>query len=612
MEDENSSKDRVMRELRERGYRLLTETLHEGIWIIDSCNNTVFVNSQMAEMMGYTPDEMVGTDLFSFMDENHVEICKKKLEIRKKGMREQYEFELVKKDGRSIPLLLAVSPVIDKNERYLGAIASIRDITAWKRTERMLRDTKERYRSLTEEIADVLIRISLRGTIIYMSKRVERMTGYARKEIVGKNIKEILTSESYEVAKERLKKWRDGAEEQPPYEVEVKTKDSRTVPFELNTSPIKENGELIAIQIVAREITKRKKAERALKESKEIYRKLSEFNEKLLESSPMGILYINEEMNVEYENSEMQRISGLSLGKRWESLGMNIGEIPFIAESGASSLLEDLVKKTPIGEEISLTSSSGERIYLTMKGVPLVEKNRFQGAILIINDITERKKMEHEKELMQREAEFYADVLAHDIGNINQTTLGHLYLLERAEEKEKRREEVAQIKKSIMRSKKLTENIGILKDAREKNLTRVSLEKTVRRTIRQVKKESEKDMKITYEADQKYYVTANSLLDVVFLNLLENAVIFTIDEPVRIDLWVEEQDDICAVHVRDYGLGISKEKRKDILKNLETLSKRTGMGLYVVKKILERFGGTFEIGDVPKGTEIIIWLQVVS
>ena len=79
-----------------------------------------------------------------------------------------------------------------------------------------------------------------------------------------------------------------------------------------------------------------------------------------------------------------------------------------------------------------------------------------------------------------------------------------------------------------------------------------------------------------------------------------------------IDIEIEEKDDFCNIHIRDNGIGIPKEKREDIIKNLETLSKRTGIGLYLTKKILDRFDGKFEIKDVEKGTEIVVSIPVIS
>ena len=80
-------------------YRRLVETLHEGIWAIDKDSRTTFVNPRMAEMLGYDIEEMKGRHLFSFMDERGVEIAKRLLERRKQGIKEQHDFEFLRKDG---------------------------------------------------------------------------------------------------------------------------------------------------------------------------------------------------------------------------------------------------------------------------------------------------------------------------------------------------------------------------------------------------------------------------------------------------------------------------------------------------------------------------------
>jgi PAS domain S-box-containing protein len=57
----------------EKKYRQLVETLQDGVWVIDKDGYTTFINPRMAEMLGYTREEMQGKHLFSFMDEHGVD-----------------------------------------------------------------------------------------------------------------------------------------------------------------------------------------------------------------------------------------------------------------------------------------------------------------------------------------------------------------------------------------------------------------------------------------------------------------------------------------------------------------------------------------------------------
>jgi len=227
-------------------------------------------------------------------------------------------------------------------------------------------------------------------------------------------------------------------------------------------------------------------------------------------------------------------------------------------------------------------------------------------------EIAERKRLEDQREKARKEAEFYADVLAHDVGNINQITMGYLYLLQTAKDEKTRKKNVDGIKKSIMNSKRLAESIKILKIIKDTKIEKFDLNKSIERSIEEIKAYSNKEIEVNLDMDKKYYVKANDFLDRVFFNILENSAEFIFKEKVIIDIKTEEKDGFCNVHIHDNGIGISKEKKKDILENLETLSKRTGMGFYLTKKILERFNGKFEIEDVKKGTEIVVSIPVIN
>ncbi|MFQ5709253.1 MAG: PAS domain S-box protein [bacterium] len=112
----------------ETKYRRLVESLNEGVWVIDQDANTSFVNHRMAELLGYTVDEMLGRHLFTFMDERSIKLCKR-------GIKEQHEFELLTKDGQRISTLMETSPITDSEGNYVGAIAGVVDITERKRAE---------------------------------------------------------------------------------------------------------------------------------------------------------------------------------------------------------------------------------------------------------------------------------------------------------------------------------------------------------------------------------------------------------------------------------------------------------------------------------------------
>jgi len=144
---ERRQADEALRES-EQKYRQLLETLNEGIWAIDHEACTTLVNPRMAEMLGYTVAEMQGKHLFTFMDAQGVELAQRNLERRQQGLKEQHDFEFIRKDGRRIYTVLETVPMTDAQGKYLGAIAGVMDITARKKAEEEL----EQYRRHLEQL----------------------------------------------------------------------------------------------------------------------------------------------------------------------------------------------------------------------------------------------------------------------------------------------------------------------------------------------------------------------------------------------------------------------------------------------------------------------------
>ncbi|MBF0099439.1 MAG: PAS domain S-box protein, partial [Desulfobacterales bacterium] len=122
----------------EKKYRQLVEHLNEGVWMIDKDAYTIYANSRIAEILGYTVEEMQGKHLFSFMDEKGIEIAKMNIERRQQGITEQHDFEFRRKDGSLIYTTLETSPIIDDNGNYCGALAAVMDITERKKMEKEL------------------------------------------------------------------------------------------------------------------------------------------------------------------------------------------------------------------------------------------------------------------------------------------------------------------------------------------------------------------------------------------------------------------------------------------------------------------------------------------
>jgi PAS domain S-box-containing protein len=141
----------------EERYRKVVDNLNEGLWLLDRDARTTFANPRLAEMLGFTPDEMMGRTLFSFMDEAGVSRCREYLDRHPQNIRETCDFELLRKDGSRLCTSLSTAQILDERGRYAGVVAGVMDITERLALEReILNVGKREQRRIGEDLHDGL------------------------------------------------------------------------------------------------------------------------------------------------------------------------------------------------------------------------------------------------------------------------------------------------------------------------------------------------------------------------------------------------------------------------------------------------------------------------
>jgi len=172
----------------EERYRRIVETANEGIWTIDVQSRTDFVNARMAQMLGYTVEEMMGRPLDDFMDDAARVIARKNIARRQQGIAEQHDFRFCHKDGSDVWVAMATSPLFDAAGAYAGAMALVTDITKRKQAEDALHASEERFRILWEAAPDTILVIDEDNVIQYANPALLDVFGYSPSEVVGKNL----------------------------------------------------------------------------------------------------------------------------------------------------------------------------------------------------------------------------------------------------------------------------------------------------------------------------------------------------------------------------------------------------------------------------------------
>jgi two-component system cell cycle sensor histidine kinase/response regulator CckA len=149
-----TERDRLLESLRdsEERYRTIVETAQEGIWQLDDQLRTTYVNREMADLLGYAPEEMIGRPVSDFVFEEDQEDHHAKMALRGRGQGERYERKVRRKDGSACWLLVSATPLFDAQGRFTGSFGMFTDITERRRAEQTLRDGERRVRAKLDAI----------------------------------------------------------------------------------------------------------------------------------------------------------------------------------------------------------------------------------------------------------------------------------------------------------------------------------------------------------------------------------------------------------------------------------------------------------------------------
>jgi two-component system, NarL family, sensor histidine kinase UhpB len=146
----------------EEKYRNIVETAQSGILLTDSKGNISYVNSRMANMLGYTVQKLLGQDLFHLVDEEGQEKAETYLKRRGEGINEITEFKFIRKDGSDLWALISSNPLFNQKEQYIGALGVVTDITARKGVEKALIERQKHLNLITANMMDVVSHLALK------------------------------------------------------------------------------------------------------------------------------------------------------------------------------------------------------------------------------------------------------------------------------------------------------------------------------------------------------------------------------------------------------------------------------------------------------------------
>jgi PAS domain S-box-containing protein len=169
----------------QRNRRIVT-TSRAGIWESDEEGRTNFVNTAMADMLGYAVEEMTGRSIYDFMDAQARVDAEEIFHRGHANSVEQREFLLRRKDGSNLWTIMAASPILDYTGSFRGTLTMVTDISERKIMEEALRRSESLYRALFESNVAGVYRTSIDGTILDCNSALVRLLGWDSAEELKK------------------------------------------------------------------------------------------------------------------------------------------------------------------------------------------------------------------------------------------------------------------------------------------------------------------------------------------------------------------------------------------------------------------------------------------
>jgi len=612
--------------LSEQRFKQLFEFSPLGMAQVDEEGRFHQANPAFSELVGYHIDELREMSYWDLTEPNYFDAQRSSIErLNETGRFGPFDKEYLHRDGHRIPVRLnGVRVTSSTGEIQIWGIAE--DISKQQEAERAIRESEEKFKALFEFSPLGMARVDWSGNLLQVNESFARMIGYTPDEATELSYWDI-TPRKYEAQELLILELVQREGRFGPFEKEYIHRDGHLVPIVINGMKIRGlNGEDELWGIVE-DITPRRQAESAIRESESKFRTL-------FESSSQGVMLHDEN----HLFSEVNPAAAKLLGRTPEEfIGMHPSQLA--PEYQASGELSDVVAKREIQKcfdtglaqfEWTHSHKNGHELELDviLNRIHHDGKNLMQA---VITDISERKRaeielkrsLERERELNQLKSNFVS-MVSHEF----RTPLGiiqssaeilddYLEQLEAAE----RQQQLQSIIKNSRRMAGLMEDVlllGRLDSGKMEFAPRpLDLNGLCRRLVEEVSFTTDARCRIEFStmglpaeamADER-------LLRHILLNLLTNAVKYS-PQGQSVMLRATGNDGSVTFEVRDQGIGIPEQDLPVLFEAFRRGSNvgqtpGTGLGLVIVKQSAELHRGVIEVNSLQDhGTTFTITIPL--
>jgi PAS domain S-box-containing protein len=372
----------------EERYRRMLDTAHEGIWTIDAEGRTTYVNQHMARLLGYAPAELMGRAHTDFMWEEDRPEGDAALELRRSNIPRVWDQRYRRKNGSVLWTMASCSSIFDDDGHFAGALGMFTDITERKQTEEALRQSTAMLRAIGDTTGDVIFAKDIDGRLTYANPATLALIGKSADEVLGRTDADFLSDKpaARQVMANDQRIMASGVAEDveevvPSPDGTPRTWLSRKMPYRDAT------GKVAGLTGVSRDITSRKQAEEALRESEQRFRMMADGLPLLVwvHDAPGDLQFINQTY-CDFFGVTVQQIAG----QNWRPLVHADDVAGYAAE-----FLACVEARRPFQAEVRVRRVDGQWRWMESRARPrLASSGEFLGMVGCSVDITERKRSE--------------------------------------------------------------------------------------------------------------------------------------------------------------------------------------------------------------------------
>lgn len=394
--DEEEKRIKAEKELRESRnmLRLILDTIPVRVFWKDVNLNYLGCNKSFAKDAGLnSPDELIGKSDYEMGWKEQADLYRAddKFVIETRQPKLNYEEPQTTPDGRQIWLRTSKIPLIDADGNIKGVLGTYEDITAWKSMDEALRISELKLRTTLYSIGDGVIAVDNEGQVMIMNPVAEQLTGWKEEEAKGRLLEEVFkiineeTRKSVENPVRRV--LREGIVVGLANHTVLISKDGKEYPIADSGAPILDNNRnIIGVVLVFRDQTEERRIQKAIQESEEKFRALSE--------SALAGVYLIQDSVFKYVNPSLANTFGYSVEEVIDKLGpldLTYPDDRDLVKENIKKRIEGKVKD--IRYEFRGLRKDGRIIYVEVHGTQIIYKDK-PAIVGTLIDITERKEAE--------------------------------------------------------------------------------------------------------------------------------------------------------------------------------------------------------------------------